>query len=181
MLHLKYHLLEEEYFEYNHYTAWAAPDRKQYRIFYYLKVLLLYGGVVALYIFSNPAHHRIVDFSVFGIIAFAYFLLIPFLIKRSIRRRAKQLLEQSENKHILDECEVILTDTGITDKDKATESKYTWDAIVKTGETINSYYLYTNSYHAIVIPKRMVKYTSDKKELKRLLTAHLPLSTDFSG
>ena len=179
MLHLRYHLSEEEYFEYNYYTAWAAPDRKKYRITYYLRVLLLYGGVALLYIFSNPEHRQIIDFSVFGIIALGYFLLIPFLIKRSVRRRAKQLLAQPENRHILNACEVILMDTGIVDKDEATESRYNWDAIVKKGETLNCYYLYTNSYHAIVIPKRTVNEAADKKELERLLIAYLPLSTEF--
>jgi hypothetical protein len=70
-------------------------------------------------------------------------------------------------------------DTGIVDKDKETESKYNWDAIVKTGETPNSYFLYTNSYHAIVIPKRTLKDAGDKKELLRLMNEHLPLNTDF--
>lgn len=179
MLHLKFNLSEEEYFEYNYYTAWAAPDRKKYRISYYLRVLLLYGAVATLYVFSNPEHQRVTDISVFGIIALLYLALIPFLIKRSVKRRAKHMLEQAENKHILDECEVILQDTGIVDKDKATESRYSWDAIVKKGETLNCHYLYTNSYHAIVIPKRTLKEAGDRKELQRLLDTHLPLSTEL--
>lgn len=179
MLHLRFHLTEEEYFEYNYYTAWAAPDRKKYRIAYYLKAFVLYGLVTALYVFSRPEQRKLVDISVFGVIALIYFLLIPFLVKRSILRRAKQLLEHPENKHILDECEVILMDTGITDRDKVTESRYDWDAIVKKGETPHCYYLYTNSYHAIVIPKRMIKNATDKTELNRLLNTHLPLSTEL--
>ena len=179
MLHLRYHLREEEYFEYNYYTAWAAPDRKKYRISYYLRVLLLYGGVAVLYIFTKPEHRQVIDISVFGTIAIVYFLLIPFLIKRSVRRKAKQLLELPENRHILGMCEVILMDTGIVDKDQATETRYSWDAIVKKGETLNCYYLYTNSYHAIVIPKRTVKEAVDRSELQRLLDTHLPLSTEL--
>ncbi|MFM9909508.1 MAG: YcxB family protein [Chitinophagaceae bacterium] len=180
MLQLTFHLSEEEFFEYNYYTAWSAPERKQYRLFYYLKVLFLYGGVTALYLFSNKEHQQLLDMAVFGAIALLYFLLIPFLIKRSIKKRARLLLEQPENKHILDECEVILMDTGITDKDKASESRYSWDAIVKKRETENCYYLYTNSYHAIVIPKRVLKTSGDNKELLRLMNEHLPLSADFA-
>jgi len=179
MLHLQYHLTEEEFFEYNYYTAWAAPDRKKYRVGYYLKVLLLYGAVAGLYIYANQNHQRLTDIIVFASIAFVYVLLIPILVKRSVKRRAKQIIAQPENKHILEECEVVLTDTGIVDKDKESESKYSWDAIVKTGETPKSYFLYTNSYHAIVIPKRTLKNAADKRELHRMMNEHLPLNAEF--
>ncbi|MBC7850519.1 MAG: YcxB family protein [Chitinophagaceae bacterium] len=181
MLHLKYHLTEEEYLDYNYYTAWAAPDRKQYRINYYLRVFILYVAVAGLYIFINRDHGFWIDLSVFGAVAIIYFSLVPMLIKRSIHKKARQMVAMPENKHILDECEVILMDTGITDKDKETESRYKWDAIVKKGETSYCYFLYTNSYHAIVIPKRTVTTADDKNELNRLLNTHLPLSSEFPG
>ena len=181
MLHLQFHLTEEEYYDYNYYTAWAAPERRKYRIGYYLKVILLYGGVAGLYVFAKKIHRQLFDILIFTGIALIYVLLIPLLVKRSVKRRAKQIIAQPENKHILSECEVILMDTGIVDKDKETESKYNWDAIVKTGETPKSYFLYTNSHHAIVIPKRTLKNSGDKKELLRLMNEHLPLNTDFQG
>ena len=60
------------------------------------------------------------------------------------------------------------------DKDTHTESKYNWDAIVRVDETGDSFYLYTNSYHAIVIPKRTVN-KEQEIELTRLLSENLPL------
>ncbi|MBO9572606.1 MAG: YcxB family protein, partial [Chitinophagaceae bacterium] len=82
---------------------------------------------------------------------------------------------KKENQHVLDEAEVILSETGIIDKDTVAESRYNWEAIVSFAETPESYYLYTNSYHAIVIPKRAIQSEEEKKELKRLLEKHLPL------
>ena len=179
MLTLKYHLTEEEYFDYNYYTAWSAPDKKWYRIRYYLRVFLLYGAIAAIYIFSNHSHRILIDFTIFAIIALVYFLLVPSLIKRSIRKRVRDILSQPENEHVLDEAEVVLMDTGILDKDKASESRYSWEAIVKKAETASSFYLYTNSYHAIVIPKRVVAQPQDKQELQRLFNQFLPLSSEF--
>ena len=179
MLSLRYHLTEEEYFRYNYYTAWAAPDKKWYRIRYYLRVFLLYGAIAAIYIFANHSHQMLVDFIIFGVIATIYFLLVPALIKRSIRRRVRTILAQPENGHVLDEAEVVLMDTGILDRDKSSESKYGWEAIVKKAETPDSYYLYTNSYHAIVIPKRVIYNPQEKQELQRLFNQHLPLSSEF--
>ncbi|AXY74498.1 YcxB family protein [Paraflavitalea soli] len=180
MLVLKYHLTEEEYFDYNYFTAWASPEKKGYRIRYYLRVFLLYTGVAVLFIISRHSKQLLWDFIIFGIIAITYFLLVPWLIRRSIGRRVKDILRQPENQHVLGEAEVILMDTGIIDKDEAAESKYSWDAIVRKAETPSCYFLYTNSYHAIVIPKRAIRNPADKQELERMLSQHLSLTSEFS-
>ncbi len=179
MLILKYNLTEEEYFDYNYYTSWAAPGKRGYRIRYYLRVFMLYGAIAALYIFTNHSHRVYVDLVIFGVIATVYFLLVPFLIKRSIRQRVRNTLAQPENRHVLEQSEVVLMDTGIIDKDNASESKYNWEAIVRKAETPGYYYLYTNSYHAIVIPKRVLRDSQERKELQRLFNEHLSLSSEF--
>jgi RNase P protein component len=180
MLVLKYHLTEEEYFDYNYYTAWSAPERKGYRIRYYLRVFLLYSAVAVLFIISRQSRQLLIDFTIFGLIAITYFLLVPWLIKNSIRRRVKDILRQPENQHVLGAAEVILMDTGLIDKDEGSESKYSWEAIVRKAETPFCYYLYTNSHHAIVIPKRAARNAAEKKELEQLLNQHLSLTSEFS-
>jgi hypothetical protein len=180
MLVLKYHLTEEEYFDYNYYTAWASPEKKGYRIRYFLRVFVLYVAVAVLFIVSRQSQQMLWDFIIFGIIAITYFLLVPWLIRRSIGRRVKDILRLPENQHVLGEAEVILMDTGIIDKDEASESKYTWDAIVRKAETPLCYFLYTNSQHAIVIPRRAIRNAAEKQELERMLSQHLSLTSEFS-
>ncbi|OQP68537.1 YcxB family protein [Niastella populi] len=179
MLSLKYHLTEEEYFDYNYYTAWAAPEKRNYRLWYYLRVFILYAGVAGLYIFSRRSEQIFIDLIIFSVIALVYFLMVPWLIKRSILRRVRSILSKPENQHVLDEAEVMLSDSGIVDKDTATESKYSWEAIVKKAETPACYYLYTSSYHAIVIPRRVIATPTEKQELERLFNQYLPLSSEF--
>lgn len=179
MLSFKFNLTAEEYFEYNFYTAWAAPYKKMYRIRYYARVLALYIVIAALYIFTNHSHRIQIDLAIFSIIGIVYFLLVPVFIKNSIRRRTKQILAEPENHHVLDESEIILSESGIIDQDNVSQSKYDWDAIVKKTETRNSYYLYTNSYHAIVIPKRVIKNVNEQDELQRLFNRYLSLSSEF--
>lgn len=181
MLSFKYHLTAEEFFDYNYYTAWGAPDKKGYRSRYYLRIFLLYAAVAGIYIFANRHQHLLINLSIFSVIALAYFLSVPWLIKRGIRKRVKDMLAQPENQHVLEEAEVVLMDTGIWDKDNASETKYTWEAIVKLAETPTSYYLYTNSYHAIVIPKRVVNSPHDRQELARLFNQYLPLSSEITS
>lgn len=178
MVIFKYHLTEEEYFEFNYYTAWTAPEKKGYRIRYYIRFIIWYILFAALYLVTVWGVSAS-GFAIFGIMAVVIFLLIPEIVKRSIRQRVRSTLSQIENRHVLQESEVILMDTGIIDKDTASETKYTWEAIVRKSETPSSYYLYTNTYHAIVIPKRVLGSFQDKLELQRLLNQHLPLSSEF--
>jgi hypothetical protein len=180
MLALKFNLTEEEYFEYNYYTAWAAPHKKSYRLRYYLKVFTFYSLIAGLYIFTNRRHRLEIDLAVFGILGIVYLLLVPLLIRNSIRRKTKQIIAEPENEHVLDESEIILSESGIIDQDHVSYSKYDWDAIVKKSETPNSYYLYTNSYHAIVIPKRVIKNADEHKELEQLFNQYLSLSSELS-
>ena len=174
MVSLKFRLTEEEYLQYNYYTAWSAPARKKYRIYYFLRVIILYGAVAMLYVIATRQHYIWIDISVFVITGLIYLIMIPSFVKASVRRKVKDILSKKENQHVLDDAEIILADTGIIDKDTHTESRYNWDAIVRLAETNEEYYLYTNSYHAIVIPKRAVD-KEQETELTRLLTENLPL------
>src|ERR671912_1737708 len=157
MLTIKYHLTEEEYLDYNYFTAWTSPDKKRYRLKYYLQVMTLYIAVAGLYIFANKSHSLLLDFSVFFTIGTIYFMMVPFLVKRSIRAKVKSVLARPENQHVLNESEVTISENGIHDRDTVSESRYDWEAIVRKAETSLCYYLYTNSYHAVIIPKRAVK------------------------
>jgi len=174
MVSFKFRLTEDEYLQYNYYTAWSAPVRKKYRIFYFLRVIILYGAVAMLYIIATRQHYIWIDISVFIITGVIYLIMIPSFVKGSVRRKVKDILSKKDNQHILDESEIILSDTGIIDKDILTESRYNWDAIVRLADTPDGYYLYTNSYHAIVIPRRVVN-NDEQKELTRLLSENLPL------
>jgi hypothetical protein len=174
MVSLKFRLTEDEYLQYNYYTAWSAPTRKKYRVYYFLRVIILYGAVAMLYIIGTRQHYIWIDISVFVITGLIYLIMIPSFVKSSVRRKVKNILSKKENEHVLDDAEIILADTGIIDKDTNTESRYNWEAIVRLAETADSFYLYTNSYHAIVIPKRAVS-KEQEKELTELLSEYLPL------
>ena len=180
MLSFRYTLTEEEYFQYNYFTTWASPDKKSYRIRHYLRVLILYTLVAGLYIISSHSEQLIIDVTVFAVIATVYMVLIPAFIRLSVRRRVREIVSQPANRHILEPAEVIITDTGIVDRDEVSESKYDWEAVIKKAETSTAIYLYTNSYHAIVIPKRILAGPREKRELEQLLNRHLSLSTEFN-
>jgi YcxB-like protein len=171
----RFRLTEQEYFQYNYYTAWAAPSKKRFRFIYFVRVIVLYAAVAFLYIISSRSHIIWLDISVFLVTGTLYLIFIPSFIRWSVHRRVKNILGNKENAHVLDISEVILSDTGITDRDIVSESKYDWEAIVQFADTDSAWYLYTNSHHAIVIPKRTAENAGDVKEAERLFAVHLPL------
>ena len=179
MVILKYQLTEEEYFHFNYYTGWAAPEKRAYRIRYMLRAILTYVVIAAAYLLLVQKDTSITGILIFLAPALIYFLLIPTLVKRGIRQRSRATLALPENRNVLEVGEVIIADTGIVGKDSMSESKYTWEAIIRKAETPRCYYLYTNSYHAIVIPKRTLSNAEERQELKRLFNQHLSLSSEF--
>jgi len=179
MVIFKFRLSELEYFDYNYFTAWSRPEKKGFRTRYYLRIFLSYCLIAGLFIFINHSEQVVVDIVVFSIIALIYFLSVPALIRHSVRRRVKEILEKPENKHVLEESEIMISDTGIVEKDEASETRYEWSAIVRKAETTDCYLLYTNSFHAVVIPKRVVSNPREKQQFQELLNRHLPLSSEF--
>src|SRR3712207_6437328 len=127
MVTFRFRLTEEEYFNYNYFTAWAAPERKAYRYRYFARVFLLYGAVAALYIIFTRQHLIWVDIAVFVLIGCIYLMLVPFFIRKSIGRKVQEILKQPENEHVLQDAEIILTDGGIIDRDTVSETRYAWD------------------------------------------------------
>lgn len=175
MVSFRFRLTEEEYFRFNYYTAWADPRRKKYRILYFLRVIVLYGAVAFLYILATGSKLFWIDVSVFFITGIAYLFLVPYFIKRSVRRKVHDILRRKENQHVLEESEIILSNSGIIDRDTLSESSYDWEAIVHFADIPEAYYLYTNSHHAIVIPKRVLPNETVARETDHLLKSRLPL------
>jgi hypothetical protein len=179
MVILKYQLTEEEFFEFNYFTSWGAPDKRGYRIRYVLRTIIWYVVVAAVYIFAIRKDFSAMAFIIFAVPAIIYFLLIPMLVKRGIRQRVRTMLAKPENKQFLEPSELVITDTGIIAKDSVSETKYNWEGIVRKAETSSCYFLYTNTQFAIVIPKRILNNPRERQELQQLFNQHLSLSSEF--
>lgn len=175
MIRLGFRLTREEYFRFNYYTAWASPQRKAYRLRYFGRVIFFYAAIAFLYILSRQSSLFWIDLTVFAAVGLVYLLLTPAFIRWSVRRKVREILSRKENQHVLGDAEIVLSETGIIDRDAVSESRYSWDAIVRYAETDDSHYLYTNSYYAIVIPKRAVRTEAECWEMEQLLAVHLPL------
>lgn len=178
MFVFKFHLTKDEYLDYNYYTAWSSPAKKSYRFKYYFRVMVLYIAIAGLYIFAKRSHDPLIDYSVFLGTGLIYFLLVPVLVKRSIRMKVKQILAQPENQHVLSASVVTITEENIHDTDTVSDYWYSWEQITKKAETSRCIYLYTNTYHAVVIPRRVIP-VGDLTALQELMNRQLPLHANL--
>ena len=65
-------------------------------------------------------------------------------------------------------------------KNRFTETKYFWNAIIKKTETDTHYFLFENSLQAIIIPKRACKSEEEKLALRKVLSRNLSLDAEFN-
>ena len=180
MIHLQYKLTEKEFLDYNFYTCWQKPEKRNLRLAYYLTTPILYLVVIGL-IFYDRNKEGFDNFAIIlGIIGFiALMLLTKFRIRPRFDKQALQMIKQSAPDTILSEMELMFAETGITGKTQIAEVKYSWNAFQKKVIVNDCYYLFINIRQAIVIPFRAFKTKTEKDSFEKMLAQYLPLQADL--
>jgi hypothetical protein len=177
---LVFNLTKEDFFHFNYYTSWTAPEKKQTRLKYYLKSIgYAFAGVIVLYLLEHP-NNLIGFFSIGAIIAIIWGLIAGYFgVQKTFKKRIKSFSEDQNNSVFYSKTELNLTEAGILNRDENSETKYHWNAIVKKAETEDYIYLYLSSVQAIIIPKRVLN-SSEEKDLRDLLNRNLSLKAEFN-
>lgn len=181
MLTVEYKLTEEEYLNYNYYTCWLMPEKKIYRLKYYLTISLLFFFIElgVLYILSDNKISTFTLLLVSGL-SICIFFLLPFRMKSIFASKAKKLLAKSGPDTLISNTALTFTETGIFGKNAVAEVKYLWTAIKKKVIINDCYYLYVNIQQAVVIPIRAFQSKEENEKFELILAEHLPLETEFS-
>jgi hypothetical protein len=183
--HFRYQLTADEFAEFNVFTVWQAPWQKKVRRKYFLNTFFyaIVFIVCADFIMEkiNPGRSRNYLLSVAtGIsIAFLMTLLAIGYEGYRIRNKAKKLVLDEENIHILNETELEITDNGVTADDKTSKVHQSWSSITRYVVTNDFFYLYTNAIQAQIIPKRLFSGQPAIDEFDQYLSQKVPLSSSF--
>ncbi len=180
MLQVEFTLTEEEYLNYIYYTNWLMPEKKLFRIRYYLlfPVITFIVVLFVLFLFDNTitTSSLLLSAAIAVIMAF----LVPFRIKTAFKEKIKKILKSPENEKILSQTQITIDEKGISGRNKVVEMKYKWDAFSKKIISNDCYYLYTTSAHAVVIPARALRNKEEKEKFEEYLLRYLPLDTVFT-
>jgi hypothetical protein len=175
---LKYAVTKEDYIEYYTYVSWDAPEQRKKKINYYLRQVIINGGLIALIFYTG-----VFSFHFWYMYLYLGVLLLTTVVqilsaRNSVSKQAEKITSDANNASIFSEKTIEIDDSGILLKDEFTESKYCWEAFIKKQENNNYYFLFPSSVEAIIIPKRIFKLAEEKNRFEKLLTQHLSLDAE---
>lgn len=177
---IEYTLTKEDLFNFNFYVGWTSPEKKSYKIKYYLKSIL-WPLAAVLFILSTTNKNLTTD-TLLTCISFG--LLVGFIgayigIYSIYKRKIEKFINDPNNINFFARTELILSDCGITSKDEYSEIRYGWNAIIKKNETQEYIYLFLSSIQGIVIPKKVLT-AKEKNQLVDLLNRNITLTAEFN-
>jgi len=178
-MHLEYQVTPEEFKDCNYYTSWSSPEKRNARIKYYIINLALYLFSVTVIVLIGKKPLRLSGIIIFALFAILTFIYLKWRVRRQIDRYVDQVIKESGEDRIFSRVELDITERGIHERSKDSETSYQWSAILKRVEANNCCYLYLNSRLVIVIPKRVFNSTQQKEEFDKMMLQYLPLSADL--
>ncbi|MES2849236.1 MAG: YcxB family protein [Bacteroidota bacterium] len=178
MVSVKFAITADDYMEYYMYMMWDAPDRKKARLKYYLRQVVINGGIIAILLYTQFFRSSSLTLYIYiGILAVV--TVLQLLNGRiNAKKQAEKITEDDDNRSFFLETTYDITDAGITRKDENIETKYQWNAFVRKEENAAYYFLFTSGIQAIIFPKRIFKTVEDKKQFEKLLSQHLSFDAE---
>jgi hypothetical protein len=178
MLSLKFAITPDDYMEYYMYMMWDAPDRKKARLKYYLRQVLVNGGIILILFYTQ--FFRVDTYLFYVYISILTVITVLQIINGRVnaRKQAEKITGNEDNKSFFSEASYDITEAGIVRKSETFEVRYQWNAFVRKEETAAYYFLFTSSIQAVIFPKRIFKTVEDKKQFEKLLSQHLSFDAE---
>ncbi|HOZ79919.1 MAG TPA: YcxB family protein [Ferruginibacter sp.] len=178
MVAAKFAITPEDYMEYYLYMTWDAPDRKQARLKYYGRQVLVNGGIILVLFYTQLFRlDSLMLYIYVGILALITILQI-FNGRILARKQGEKITKDEDNASLFVETMFDISEAGITRKDVNIETRYHWNAFVRKEETAQYYFLFISSIQAIIFPKRVFKSAEDKMQFEKLLSQHLSFDAE---
>jgi YcxB-like protein len=179
MISLQYTLEKEDFINFYTFINWEEKGKRKRRINNALKQIAIYFFIVSMLFFLK----KIYFFGSFSIpiLGLLLFLnLLPFFTGKSqITRQAEIIADDPDNSNMFKEISLTFSDTGIYTKDMYCENTLKWHAIIKKIEIPSYYFLHTNAFNAIIIPKNCFKNTDEKTTFDKILSRNLSLEAEL--
>lgn len=142
-------LTKKDYLEFNKYHFKNSTRQKRLRL-----VAISIWPIMD--IFSNVIYNRPFDgYFVFSFILTCIFsaVSVPLFFSLLMKLSVNHTYKDNQNNDFFMEKTYRIDESGIEEQSNTTSSKFSWESIVNTVETNNSYYLYLNSVTAIILAK----------------------------
>jgi YcxB-like protein len=179
----RFSLTEDEYGDYNIYTAWSAPWQKNNRIKFFSRIFL-YGGLfmASAFIIMNkidpPKHENILLMVILGLVFnFLAAIFSYHQVSYKTKNKAIKFVQNEENKSLLGEKEILITNEKLFYNTKSTNSIFVLSSVVRYVNNKTTFYLFITLNSAVIIPKRLFRAQKEVDEFDKFLTERIPLSS----
>jgi len=183
MINLRYALTKEDFFEFNYFHAWTDPLKKKTHLATYLKYWsrITLPTFVLVLIFNNGQLNMDAGRSYLIVALIGLVLALTtcqWAMKNQVQKLATAFAINPLNENFFKVKSYEITANGILVSDDLTVSDFRWEAIVRKAETGSAYYLFLNSHHALVIPKKNVE-ESQKQNLESTFKRNIPFLAEM--
>jgi hypothetical protein len=170
MITLEYTLTEREYKEFNYYTGWLAPERKSFRIRYYIINMIIYTALLGLFFLTNgPRYVDLTFILLFIAFGFLFFFYLRYRVRSHYNRQVNRMIRESGQDKVLPKLTLTFSESGINGSTSTNEVKYFWKSITHSTTTATAFYLFLNSRQAIIVPKRVFQNAEQSATFETLL------------
>ncbi|NOT52340.1 MAG: YcxB family protein [Chitinophagaceae bacterium] len=180
----QYTLTPEEYALYNVYTVWSAPDKRQYRIQSFISIFFLgaMGAISAIYMMgsiSSRDMYSSFSWIVVGVLSLVVAVIFNLSVGPRTKKNAVRLVQLDENKYIISESMIELTDQNLHHKDDNSETYQSYHSIARVSEANDCIYIYVNTVQAYIIPKRIFKSKEEEDDVLKFLTQKISVTSSL--
>lgn len=179
MLILRYALMAEDHIEANYYRFWKSPGTRKWRVRQYGTIAMyVVTGVMVIHLLAQkPLTLRDVFVSC-TMLLIACIMLRP-VSKLLIRRNIRKMLADPINARYLEMTELTVSDSGISDRDPVSETRYEWQAFHQFEQTKDFYYFFLDDIRTLTVPKRVFHSATEQNEFEGYINRNLSIEITF--
>lgn len=168
-MEITYEITEEAYLTFNLYhVKYSKTIRKSLFLQRVLvPIFYLVVAVMLSFVLDVPLVFLVIPFLILGII---WAIFYPHYFYWHIRRSAKKLLREGQNKGVLGKHTMIFTEEGLREVNETGEETVSWTGIENIGEDAANFYLYNSGLTAFIVPKSGLR---DVTEMRQFLLKNI--------
>lgn len=152
-MEIRYNLTEEDYLNFNMYHVRNSKVvTKALNMQRFLTPIIFIIAALVLSTFESLSFlGALIPFLIISIL---WVIFYPKYFYSYVIRNTKKMIREGKNENLLGDHHMILSEEGIIDTTSNRETKVTWSGIQMLSEDSHSFYLYTSSVSAYIVPKR---------------------------
>ncbi len=179
MVSLHYKLTKADYVNFYTWVMWDAGTLRKKRAQTIIKQVSFVGIFIVVLNFTGVFRYLSTLTTTIILLMFGTTLLPLFTGRSSADKQGEEIADDPENASVFAETFLEATDTGLHVRTETSDTRYTWQAIVKKTETESYYFLFINAIQAIIIPKRILQNNDEKAAFQRLLLKNITLDAEL--